>query len=84
MLSHLNTWLGLPAGYHVPPHVQLKKAYKISRVVDPDQDWIRIQRLCGYGSVLGIRIQGQENLRNFSGKNALFSYLNKKFTTEKV
>jgi hypothetical protein len=31
------------------------------RVVDPDPDWIRIQRLCGSGSVLGIRIQGQEN-----------------------
>jgi hypothetical protein len=27
--------------------------------VDPDPDWIRIQRLCG--SVLGIRIQGQEH-----------------------
>jgi adenylyl- and sulfurtransferase ThiI len=32
-----------------------------SRVVDPDPDWIRIQRLCGSGSGLGIRIQGQEN-----------------------
>jgi hypothetical protein len=32
-----------------------------TRVVDPDPDWIRIQRLCGSGSVLGIRIQGQEN-----------------------
>jgi hypothetical protein len=33
------------------------------RVVDPDPDWIRIQRLCGSGSVFGIRIriQGQEN-----------------------
>jgi hypothetical protein len=33
-----------------------------TRVVDPDPDWIRIQRLCGSGSVLGtrIRIQGQE------------------------
>jgi aminopeptidase N len=33
----------------------------LSRVVDPD--WIRIQRLGGSGSVLGlrIRIQGQEN-----------------------
>jgi hypothetical protein len=30
-------------------------------VVDPDQDWIRIKRLCGSGSVLGIRIQRQEN-----------------------
>jgi hypothetical protein len=29
--------------------------------VDPDPDWIRMQRLCGSGSVLGIRIQGQEN-----------------------
>ena len=24
MLHHLNTWLGLPAGDHVPPHVKLK------------------------------------------------------------
>jgi hypothetical protein len=34
-----------------------------SRVVDPDPDWIRIQRFCGSGSVLGIRIriQGQDN-----------------------
>jgi hypothetical protein len=37
------------------------------RVVDPDPDpdWIRIQWLCGSGSVLGIRIQdpdpGQES-----------------------
>jgi hypothetical protein len=37
--------------------------------------WIRIQRLCGSRSILGIRIQGQ---RKFSGKNALFSYLKKK------
>jgi hypothetical protein len=57
---------------------------KKTRVVDPDPDWIRIQRLCGSGSVLGFRIQGQENLRNFSGKNALFSYLKKNFTTKKV
>jgi hypothetical protein len=35
----------------------------VTRVVDPDPDWIRIQWLCGSGSVLGIRIriQGQEN-----------------------
>jgi hypothetical protein len=33
------------------------------RVVNPDPDWIRIQRLSGSGSILGIRIriQGQEN-----------------------
>jgi hypothetical protein len=41
-----------------------------SRVVDPD--WIRIQRLCGSGSVLGIRILdpelGTRKLRNISGK----------------
>jgi hypothetical protein len=41
----------------------------LTRVVDPDPDWIRIQLLCGsgFGSVLGIRIperiQGQENLK---------------------
>jgi hypothetical protein len=31
--------------------------------LDPNPDWIRIQRLCGSGSVFGIRIriQGQEN-----------------------
>jgi hypothetical protein len=46
------------------------------RVVDPDPvpdpDWIRIQRLCGSGSVLGIRIPdldpGARKLRNISGK----------------
>jgi hypothetical protein len=41
-------------------------------VVDPDPDWIRIQRLCGSGSVLGIRIPdpdpGARKLRDFSGK----------------
>jgi hypothetical protein len=44
--------------------------------LDPDPDWIRIQRLCGSGPVLEIRIwiQGIRKLRNFSGKNALFSY----------
>jgi hypothetical protein len=42
------------------------------RVVDPDPDWIRIQWLCGSGSVLGIRIPdtdpGARKLRKFSGK----------------
>jgi hypothetical protein len=33
-----------------------EKKLVFSRVVDPDPDWIRIQRLCGSGSVLGIRI----------------------------
>jgi hypothetical protein len=50
------------------------------RVVDPDPDWIRIQRL------VWIRIRignpdpdpGARKLRNFSGKNALFSYFLKK------
>jgi hypothetical protein len=50
------------------------------RVVDPYPDWIRIQRL------FGIRIRiwnpdpepGARKLRNFSGKNALFSCLKKK------
>jgi hypothetical protein len=51
----------------------------ISRVMDPDldPDWIQIQRLCRSGS-------GTKKLRNFSGKNALFSYLKKNFTTEKL
>jgi hypothetical protein len=52
------------------------------RVVDPDPDpnWIRIQRLAW----IRIRIgnpdpdPGARKLRNFSGKNALFSYLKKK------
>jgi hypothetical protein len=39
-----------------------------SRVVDPDPDWIRIQRLFGSGSVFGIRIPdpdpGARKLRN--------------------
>jgi hypothetical protein len=43
------------------------------RVVDPDPDWILIQRLCGSGSrsVLGIRIQGQEN-EEFSVEKCTF------------
>jgi hypothetical protein len=53
----------------------------ITRVVDPDPDWIRIQRL------VWIRIRignpdpdpGARKLRNFSGKNALFSYFKPKF-----
>jgi hypothetical protein len=43
-----------------------------SRVADPYPDWIRIQRLCGSGSIFGIRIPdpdpGARKLRNFSGK----------------
>jgi hypothetical protein len=43
-----------------------------TRVVDPDPDWIRIQRLCGSGSLLRIRIPdpdpGARKLGNFSGK----------------
>jgi hypothetical protein len=61
-----------------------KKSIKrviLTRVVDPDPDWIRIQ------SLVWIRIRignpdpdpGARTLRNFSGKNALFSYLKKKF-----
>jgi hypothetical protein len=40
---------------------RFKIIFIFGRVVDPD--WIRIQGLCGSGSVLGIRIliQGQEN-----------------------
>jgi hypothetical protein len=49
--------------------------------VDPDPDWIRIQRL------VWIRIRignpdpdpGARKLINFSGKNALFDYLKEKF-----
>jgi hypothetical protein len=41
----------------------------INRVVDPDPDWIRIQWLCGSGSVLGIRIPDPDpGARNLSGK----------------
>jgi hypothetical protein len=57
--------------------------YVVGRVVDPDldPDWIRIQRL------VWIRIRignpdpdpGARKLRNFSGKNALFSYFQTKF-----
>jgi hypothetical protein len=43
---------------------------------DPDPNWIRIQRLCGSGSVLGIRIQGQENYE-ISVEKTLFGYLKK-------
>jgi hypothetical protein len=50
-----------------------------SRVADPDPDWIRIQRLCGSGSVLGIRIriQGQEK-EEISVEKWTFSYLKTK------
>jgi hypothetical protein len=54
------------------------------RVVDPD--WIRIQRLFGSGSVLGIRIPdpGARKWRNFSGKMHFLVIFNKNVTTEKV
>jgi hypothetical protein len=59
-----------------------------SRVVDPDPDWIRIQRLCGSGSVLGIRIPdpdpGARKLRNFIGKMHFLVIFNKNFTIKKV
>jgi hypothetical protein len=59
-----------------PVHFLIYKPYTGTRVVDQDPDWIRIQRL------LWIRISignpdpdpGARKLRNFSGKNALFSY----------
>jgi hypothetical protein len=53
------------SGYGIthPGSATLSILIILLRVVDPDPDWIRIQRLCGSGSVLGIRIriQGQEN-----------------------
>jgi hypothetical protein len=52
------------------PLIRGKKKNIENRVVDPD--WILIQRLCGSGSVLGIRIPdpdpGARKLRNFSRK----------------
>jgi hypothetical protein len=58
------------------------------RVVDPDPDWIRIQRL------VWIRIRignpdpdpdpGARKLRNFSGKMHFLVIFNKDFTTKKV
>jgi hypothetical protein len=55
-----------------------------SRVVDPD--WIRIQRLCGSGSVLGIRIPdpGARKLRNISVKMHFLVIFKKNFITIKV
>jgi hypothetical protein len=46
--------------------------------LDPDSEtlWIQIR--------IGNPDPGAKKLRNFSGKNALFSYLKKKFTTEKL
>jgi hypothetical protein len=41
----------------ISPHPFPQKTNMKSRVVDPD--WIRIQGLCGSGSVLGIRIRIQ-------------------------
>jgi hypothetical protein len=59
-----------------------------NRVVDPDPDWIRIQRLCGSGSVLGIRIPDPDprvrKLRNFSGNMHFLVIFNKNFTIKKV
>jgi hypothetical protein len=56
------------------------------RVVDPDPDWIRSQRLVWIWICNGNPDPdpGARKLRNFSGKNALFSNLKKKFTTKKV
>jgi hypothetical protein len=65
------------------PNISCKnKKYVITRVVDPDPDWIRIQKTLW----IQIRIRignpdpdpGARKLRNFSGKNALFSYFCKK------
>jgi hypothetical protein len=46
--------------------------------LDPDSEtfWIRIR--------IGNLDPGARKLRNFSGKNALFSYFKKIFTTKKV
>jgi hypothetical protein len=74
-------------------HFCRKKMTKFSwfikcRVVDPDPDWIRIQRLCGFGS--GIRIPntdpdpGVRKLRNFRGKMHFLVIFNKNFNTKKV
>jgi hypothetical protein len=56
------------------------------RVVDPDPDWIRIQRLCGSRSVLGIRIPdpGARKLRNISVKIHFLVIFKKIVTTMKV
>jgi hypothetical protein len=40
------------------------------RVVDPDPDWIWIQRVCGSGSVLGIRMQ---EIKKFQWKMHFFA-----------
>jgi hypothetical protein len=60
------------------------------RVVDPDPDCIRIQRLCGFGSgsVLGNRIPdpdpGARKSRNFIGKMYFLDIFKKNFTTKKL
>jgi hypothetical protein len=72
-------------------HFYLKRVdfIVLSRVVDPDlepdsdPDWIRIQQLCGSGSVLGIQIPdpdpGARKLRDISVKMHFLvtRYLNK-------
>jgi hypothetical protein len=70
-----------------PPWTQTTTVSPKTRVVDPDPDWIRIQWLCGSGSVLGIWIPDPDPgaiTINFNGKmNFLFIFL-KNFTTKKV
>jgi hypothetical protein len=56
--------------------------------VDPDPDWIRIQQLCGSGSILGIRIPdpdpGARKIRNISVKMHFLVIFTKFVTTIKV
>jgi hypothetical protein len=54
--------------HHLPtPKHWLKHRFKI-RVVDPDPDWIRIQRLVWIRIRIGNPDPGARKLRNFSGK----------------
>jgi hypothetical protein len=70
---------------NVSCHFTWQNWHLCTRVVDPDpEDWIRIQRLCGSGSVLGIRIQGQENKEISVQKMHFLVICLKNFTTKKI
>jgi hypothetical protein len=65
-------WL---CGYFLGLWIQIRIGSGFSDFVDPDPYW---------ESGLRVRIQGQENLRNFIGKMQQTNNKTKKFATKKV